>query len=238
MGKISKQVEYTSLKDTTLQERNQITIKYEPLINKITKQMFDKNKGKVVWDDIKSMAYEGFVIAMNKYDPNRITTTGKPLTFTQFAAWSILNNIRTRLSDETRVVKMTSYMQKRAQEEGKSTFESKGFETKDEEGNDINRSKVFESLKNTLYSTPIWEDGNIEEYIYTKIEARFGETDSTLFYRFYGLKGYEDTKVMDMARELNVTSGRISQRIKKVVDYIKKDDELCEAIAKLFGLER
>ena len=44
-------------------EKNKLTKQFEPLINKITKQFIDKGVGQ--WDEVKSMAYEGFVIAMN-----------------------------------------------------------------------------------------------------------------------------------------------------------------------------
>ena len=237
MGRIAKKQEITySLKETTLAERNTIAKDYEPLVNKITKQMYTKNAGRISWDDIKSMAYEGLVIAMNTYDPNRKTKNGKPLNFTQFAAWSILNNIRTKLSEECRTVKMSAYMQAKAVEKGLSTFESKGFEDTPDDDENVNSSKIFNSLKNTLYSNPKWEDGDIESFIYMKIESKFDKMDVELFYRFYGLHGYEEEKVMDLADELNVTSGRISQRIKKVVNYIKEEAELCEAIARLFGL--
>lgn len=238
MGRIAKKQEIKhSLKETTLAERNVIAKDYEPLVNKITKQMYTKNAGRIGWDDIKSMAYEGLVIAMNTYDPDRKTKDGKPLSFTQFAAWSILNNIRTKLSEECRTVKMSAYMQAKAIAEGNTTFESIGFENKDDEGNEINISKVFKSLERTLYSTPNWQDGDVESYVYMKIEERFDEKDIELFYRYYGLHGYEEAKVLELAKELNVTSGRVSQRIKKIVNYIKSQDDLCEMIAKLYGLE-
>lgn len=237
MGRPKKEEIYTSLKETSLEERNELTKRYEPLMNKITKQMYSKNAGKIGWDDIKSMAYEGLVLAMNTYDPDRKTKDGKPLSFTQFAAWAILNNIRTRLSEECRTVRMSAYMQAKAVENGGTAFESVGFDDKNDDGDDVNSSKIFNSLKNTLYATPKWEDGDVESFIYMRIEQKFTQADSELFYRFYGMKGYEEEKVLDLAKELNVTSGRISQRITKIVKYIKTQSDICEAIAKLYGLE-
>ena len=254
MGRIVRYLsneEVLSLRKQNSTESQAVIVKaYEPLINKLTKQMYEKNCGRIAWDEIKSMAYEGILIAIEKYDPERETGKSKrirrksvetesktPMTFTQFAAWSITINIRTRLSEETRVVRMTAYMQKKAGDTGKSTFQSVSFERGDSQDEHTEDRKIYENLKNTLYSTPSWEDGDLEQYIFSRIEGRFGATESELFYRFYGLQGRDEAKVMEMAKELGVTSGRISQRIKKIVDYIKKDEELCEAIAKWLGLE-
>ena len=48
---------------------NELVTKYEPLVNKITKQFVDKVK--VSWDDVKSMAYEGLAIAFKTYNSER-----------------------------------------------------------------------------------------------------------------------------------------------------------------------
>ena len=76
----------------TEQEKNEIVIKYEPLVNKLTKQFVDKIN--VSWDDIKSMAYEGLSIAIDTYDANRSS-----MTFAQFAGFAIRNNILTSLNN-------------------------------------------------------------------------------------------------------------------------------------------
>lgn len=68
--------------------RNQLAIQFEPLVNRIVKQQ--SLILKMDWGSLKSMAYEGLVIAMNTYDP-----TKSGMTFTQFAAFAMLNHIRT-----------------------------------------------------------------------------------------------------------------------------------------------
>ena len=101
----------------TTQEKNQLTIQYEPLINKLTAQFF--HEVACSWDDIKSMAYEGFALALNKYDEER-----SDMTFMSFAAFEIRNNIMTRLTEESRTVKLPFEEQKRRKENGLPLFNS------------------------------------------------------------------------------------------------------------------
>jgi hypothetical protein len=77
---------------------------------------------------------------------------------------------------------------------------------------------------------PEWTNGNFWQYLKTRLEDRFNKTDCYCFYSYYGLMGYNEKQVAELANEFKVTSGRISQRIKKVVNYIRHDTELCEML--------
>ena len=53
-------------KSLTQSEKNSLAKQYEPLVNKITKQFVERVK--VSWDDVKSMAWEGFALAIERYN--------------------------------------------------------------------------------------------------------------------------------------------------------------------------
>ena len=97
-------------------EKNQLVKQYEPLINKLVAQFINGNV-KCSWKDLKSYAYEGFAIAIQKYDDSRST-----MNFTQYAAFSIRNNILTALNNELRTVKLDAYAQKVVEKQGGSSF--------------------------------------------------------------------------------------------------------------------
>ena len=48
-------------------ERNELAKKYLPLVKKISNQFL--NSSPLEYDEIEGFAWEGFVLAMNKYDP-------------------------------------------------------------------------------------------------------------------------------------------------------------------------
>ena len=92
------------LKDKEVQQ-------YAPLVYKITKQFV--NSVKMPWGDISSMAWEGLILAFKRYDPERSN-----MTFVQFAAYSIRNNILSSIDYELRTVRMSAYAQKKANDMG------------------------------------------------------------------------------------------------------------------------
>ena len=208
-------------------EMNQLAKQYEPLVNKMTKQF--STKVAMNWMEIKSMAYEGLALAIKQYDEERSS-----MTFTQFAAFAIRNNILTCLDNELRTVKMSNYAQKKAIEAGDALFTTVSIE-----GNtmrDDNDGKVQLDIKLGMFSNASFADGDVYEYLYSRIDEQFGERDRKIFYMTFGLNGYNDEKNKDIAKMLGVSEGLVSQRAKKVVEWIRKDSDLCEMLANL--LER
>lgn len=208
-------------------EKNQLTRQYEPLINKITKQFIDKGCGK--WEDVKSMAYEGFAIAINTYD-----STKSSMTFMQFAGFAIRNNILTGLNNELRTVKLSAYAQKKAIERGESVFNSVSFDS-DWSNTDDNRSSGIKWNKeyDRLSQEAKFDDGDIFETLYCKLEEVFPTRDCEIFYRTFGLKDYDEEKGKDIAAYFGISRSLVSIKLKGIISYIQKSDELCEVLANL-----
>lgn len=211
---------------SSIKAQNELVKKYEPLVNKITKQF--SNSIKTPWNDIKSMAYEGLVIAFNTYDEER-----SDMTFVQFAAFAIRNNILTSLDNELRTVKMSNYAQKKAAEAGlESAFTSVSMtKVSGEKGDEHN--EVSREYKYGLYEGPKWEYGNVLEYLFMRLEEKFSERDCQMFYMSFGLNGCDDIKGKDIAKHFGVSEGLVSQKVKKIISFIRKDNDLCEVLQNL-----
>ena len=52
----------------------------------------------------------------------------------------------------------------------------------------------------------------------------------------FGLKDENEEKGKDIAKMLGVSEGLVSQKVKKIVTWIRKDNDLCEMLSNL--LER
>jgi DNA-directed RNA polymerase specialized sigma subunit len=50
----------------------------------------------------------------------------------------------------------------------------------------------------------------------------------------FGLNGYEEFKGKEIAKELKISEGLVSQKIKKITKWIKQDADLCEMLQNLF----
>ena len=207
---------------TTEKERNELAKQYEPLVNKLTKQYTSRIQ--VEWNVVKSMAQEGLVIAMNSYDE-----TKSKMTFTQFAAFAIRNNILSKLDEELRTVKLSSYAQKKVKEAGESLFNTVSIDQPIPADADI---KPRENVMG-MYENAKFDDGDVYDYLYSRIDEKFTERDCKIFYKTFGLKGEEEMKGKDIAAEMGISEGLVSQKVKKIVTWIRKDNELCEMLSNL-----
>jgi RNA polymerase sigma factor (sigma-70 family) len=205
-------------------EKNKLAIQYKPLVVKMTKQFFDR--GLTDWDAIESMAWEGLALAMNNYDETR-----SKMNFTQYAAFAIRNNILTSLDNELRTVKMSNYMQKKAASRGDALYTNVSLDARRD---DDDRGGCGKEFKFDAYTKPTFSDGDVYEYIYDRIESKFSERDCTMFYKAFGLKGYSDKKGKDIAQEYGVSEGLVSQKIKKITSWMRKDTDMCEMLQNLF----
>lgn len=203
------------------QEKNQLVKQYEPLVCKITRQFTTKMC--VPWNDVKSMAYEGLVLAFEKYDETR-----SKMSFTQYAAFAIRNNILTCLDNELRTVKMSNYAQKKAVEHGEALFNTVSIDQPTREDD----NKPLE-LKLNMFCDEKFSDGDVYEYLYIRLENQFNERDCNIFYKSFGLHNENTLKGKEIAKEMGVSEGLVSRQNKKIIEWIRTDNNLCEVLANL-----
>lgn len=208
----------------SVKEQNNLVKKYMPLVNKLTNQFFQKNCAS--WEDLNSMALEGLMIAFNTYDENKSS-----MTFLQFAGFAIRNNILTSLTNESRVVKLSNYAQKKASEAGETLFNTVRVDYLAQAYDNESEGKT--NVKTGFYEDEKFSDGDVFEYLYYRLESKFNEKTCKMFYMTYGLNGYDELKGKEIAVELKVSEGLVSQNLKKVIKFIRQDNDLCEMLAKL-----
>ena len=207
-------------------QKNELVEKYKPLVNKLTKQFFDRNHGLCRWNDIYSMALEGFALAINNYDETRSS-----MSFTQYAAFSIRNNILTGLNDETRVVKLSAYAQKIVISKGETTFNTISIDQPTPADEDIKPREIVMNM----YENEKFSNGDVFEYLYSRLEDRFNQRDREMFYKIFGLHGYDEIPNKQVAKDYGVSEGLVSQRVKKIITWIKQDKDLCEVLSSLIN---
>lgn len=207
----------------TEKEKNDLVKQYEPLINKLTGQFYQTVQ--MDWDSLKSMAYEGFALAINKYDESRSS-----MTFMQFAAFEMRNNIMTRLTEESRTVKLPFEEQKKRKENGGPLFNTVSI---DRSIRDDDESLKPREMVMGMYEKAKFDDGDVFEYLYSRLEDKFPQRECDMFYMSFGLKGFDETPNQDIAKHFGVSEGLVSQKKRKIIDWIKTDRDLCEMLSNL-----
>ena len=206
----------------TDKQKNELTKQYEPLINKLTNQFYQTVK--MDWDSIKSMAYEGFALALNKYDESKSS-----MSFMSFAAVEMRNNIMTGLTEGSRTVKLPFEEQKRRKERGETLFTSVSIDRSIRDEEDIKPREIVMGM----YVPAKFDDGDVFEYLYERLEEKFPQRECDMFYMTFGLKGYEETPNQVIAKRFGVSEGLVSQKKRKIIDWIKTDRDLCEMLSNL-----
>lgn len=207
----------------TQTEKNKLAIQYEGLVNKMTYQFASKIA--MDWNDIKSMAYEGLALAIEQYDSERSS-----MNFMQFAAFAIRNNILTSLDNEARTIKMSAYNQKKAKEEGITNYKIRIDLQVNQPDDD---SKAIKEMVLGTYEDAKFADGDVFETIYEMLGEKFSARDCEIFFRTFGLNGYEEEKCKDIAKMFKLSIGMVSIVNKKIIKYIRSNENMCELLANL-----
>ena len=209
----------------TKKEETELVFKYEPLVNKLVSQFYSSVQ--CSWDDHKSMAYEGLVLAMRKYDKNRSSQS-----FTQFAAYAIRNNLLSGLNNELRTVKLSAYAQKKVTDSGGTLFNTVSID-RSVPGDDSEDSLKPREVVMNMYENEKFSNGDVLQYLYSRLNDQFTTIDREIFYYTYGLNGHEEMSGKQIAKHFMISEGRVSQRLKKVLEFIRQDKDLCEMLATL-----
>ena len=207
----------------TQTEKNKLAIQYEGLVNKMTYQFASKIA--MDWNDIKSMAYEGLALAIEQYDSERSS-----MNFMQFAAFAIRNNILTSLDNEARTIKMSAYNQKKAKEAGITNYKIRIDLQVNQPDDD---SKAIKEMVLGTYEDAKFADGDVFETIYEMLGEKFSARDCEIFFRTFGLNGYEEEKCKDIAKMFELSIGMVSIVNKKIIKYIRSNENMCELLANL-----
>lgn len=219
---------YNNIFSANSKEQKKLIQQYEPLVNKITAQFVQKSK--YGWNEIKSAAYEGLVLAFKQYDSTRSS-----MNFLQYAGFSIRNQILISLNNELRTVKMNYYNQKQAEQAGMPLFNTVAIDVYCDTDKDSHTKNNREVVLN-IQTNENFSNGDVYEYLYYRLEAKFSSKDCDIFYRVFGLNGYDYEKSQDVAKLYNVSNGLVSQKVKKIINYIKGDEDLKEMLAQLMEI--
>lgn len=208
------------------EEQQDLAKQYTPLIKKIAGQLANEIPPTSIMnrEELESFGWEGLLIAMKNYDENRST-----LTFRQYAGWSIRNTIMSAISEYSRVIKVSYYLQQKLKEQGIPTFNTVSLDAiiRDD---DIEQDRV-----SALGEDPDYEPlvSPLEELLIA-LRDEFNDEYVEMFCRIFGIDGHEVEKASDVAKSYNLSCSAITLRMQKMIRFIRSREDLMESLAKLF----
>jgi DNA-directed RNA polymerase specialized sigma subunit len=136
----------------------------------------------------------------------------------------------TSLDNELRTVKMSNYAQKKANEAGEPVFNSVRIDISITQNDDERKPR---EIKYGMFENEKFSNGDVYQYLYHRLDSEFPLRDCNMFYMAFGLKDFEETKGKDIAKEFGISEGLVSQKLKKIISFIRKDNDICEMLQNL-----
>lgn len=212
-------------KEIKRRDMNSVSNELIELTKKIAYQFCVKNAGRIDYDSIYSAGLEGLAMALKQYDPEKSSQS-----LSKYSGWCIRNYILQYITNDSRPVKYTPYAYKKSKESGE-VVSSVRFDTifGDEE-----KSSNIESRIGLAEEENFSNCTDQLSYLRLRLEhSGLSKPSIQAFYAIYGLDGNEEIKLTVYAKQVNLTPGRVSQMVGKVIKWIKGDQNLLEVLATL-----
>lgn len=201
--------------------RNAVTKMYMPLIYKIVNQYVGKSS--LSKAELISAGVEGFTKAMNDWDRS------KGVPFKTYAGTRVKQQILNDMDEYSHSLSGTSWY---------ST--SKGYNADALSlDNMLTRDKDGEFKQDRLAALGTTDDDksiNIDNFkqLYELLEKKFSQRDIVIFYRYFGLNGYQKVKSKELAKEFGWSEGNIRNSvINKIIKYIRTNPKAQEILDQL-----
>jgi RNA polymerase sigma factor (sigma-70 family) len=200
----------------TKMSQNKLAKQFIPLVKKICNQYYGKSA--LEYEELEGYAWLGFTLALNSYDK-----TKSEMSFESFVAYGIRNAILNGVNTDSRTIAVSYYKQKQMRETGQDLPLALSINTYTENEDKINQLGVENefTIENTF------------NVVLSKLREEFNEDYIDIFCSIYGLDGHKIEKNKEIAKRYNVSCCLITKRVKKIIDYIKNNNELSEYLREL-----
>lgn len=161
----------------------------------------------------------------------------KKLSFKQYAGWRIKQQILNDIQEYSRTVRITQHQYKKNIAAGNTmgNFNAVAIDSvvKNDEDNWSNISSMINLAATT--DNDNYELSDTMRQLKSIIEKKFSQRDCVVFYKVFGLFGYDDMKQKDIAKELGVTPANVNIITKKIISYIQSERNSKELLQELYN---
>lgn len=203
------------------------------------------------WNSLISAGYLGLTKAMNDYHrPDEVVDMEdgldkesraevkkqKAMTFKQYAGWRIRFQILNDINELARTVRISQYEYEKNKAAGntKGNFNTVSVDqTLDDEGQTLVDRMAALSSDNDAFkpdSKSQWDK------VYKLIDDKFSVRTASVFYKYFGLRGYKQMSGVEIAKEMGITGAAVSMYIKHIITFLKSDKRTINLLTDLLSM--
>lgn len=243
---INKEVspDYVILNLKSKDAQNELVKQYQPLLHKICRQYHGKSKFE--YEDLMSIAYEGFLYAMTSFgkkknENNEIDENIVKYTFLQYAAQMVRFAILDAINHQSRTVRIPkSEINKIRKKDGQIAKDNtvSGDKQVNVLGDD-GKKTVFDFIDSQEYSDQTTNQSDLKilwDDIYKEIIKEFGQKIFDIWCGFYGINDYEKLKNKELAQKYDVSNSSITYYCMKVNTFLQKNQKVHGMLVNVYDL--
>lgn len=206
--------------------RNACAKQYMPMVHKIVNSYVGKSK--LSKPELMSAGLQGFTDAMNEW---RKSGDGSSVSFKTYAAYRVKQQILNDINQLSYTVSTNWYG---VQKMGASMLSAVSIDGMiGDEDNEFKQDRLEFLGEEPNYNLTRTEESNWNE-LYKLIESTFKQRDVDVFYRYFGLKGYNKEKAKDIAKSLGISPQLITSIIKDtILKRLKSNPKAMEILSEL-----
>ena len=203
------------------QGRSAATKMYMPMVYKIVNQWVGKSR--LSKSELISVALEGFTLAMNDWDRS------KNVPFKTYASTRVRQSILNEINANGHTLSgYNDYAFKQGYNADAISLD--GMLSMDDDG-DFHQDRL--AALGVVDDTKLIDEKKFKS-LYELLETRFSQRDIVIFYRFFGLNGYQKLKSKDLAKEFGWSEGNIRNSvINKVIKFLRTNPKAQDILAQL-----
>lgn len=228
---------------TSEKGRNEIAIKYEPMVWKIARSYVGRSN--LDLEELHAIGMEGIVWAMNKYGKKNDKSTAsdekvKAYTFHSWVAYCIRIAILEAIKDQGHLVRVPrSQQSKEKSEKGHITKNySISMETpvgRDKDGNSRRLADRIGDYERAGKSLEDEDNARLWENIHRLLKKKFDDRTLNIFYDKWGVNGHKKLSGKELMEKYGFKAqSNINFVCGKVINYMMKNPETKEALEELY----
>lgn len=203
--------------------RNAVAKMYTPLVYKVVGQFIGKSR--LDKSELISAGMFGLTNAMNDWKPLPDEKTGKVVPFKTYAGYRIRQQILNDINQHGHTLSGgNSY---NTAKYGAALFDAISLDSQPN-GDEFDQDRFMEL---GIEDKPDKDDESKWKKLFHLLEKTFSQRDVNVFYRFFGVNGYQMEKSKDIAKSYGMSEGNIQNSIlKKMIKFIKTNRQVADIL--------
>ena len=208
--------------------RNACAKQYMGMVHKILSEFVGKSK--LNKSELMSAALAGFTEAMNTWRRSD-KDDSKSVPFKTYAAYKVRWAIQHEISLYSGTITGSAYLRWKDGNAGFNGVSLDGFNFDSED--EFKQDRIAALGSDTMKDFDLKSEDDLMKDLYKFLDGKFKHRDVDIFYRYFGLNGYNKEKGKDIAKVFGVSAQMVTGIVQMIIRELKKDKKAMELLRDL-----